>query len=111
LPRLLAEPLGKVRRTEDVGEHERHPCCLRSRPALGGRSQLPLGHLDVRPRAETSELLERGAKLEIGVLLIVDGAQGTGQECASPGDLVWNADVAPALGRRPELKDRRRWMS
>ena len=75
-------------------------------PAVRDVAQLALGGLDVDPRAEPPELVERGLELEVGVVVVVDRAEGPRQDRPGAGDLVRRADLAPALDRRPQLPDR-----
>ena len=93
LPGLVAERLGEVRRADDVGEHERLARRRGPAPPILGVAQLALGGLDVDPGPEAAELVERRLQLEVGVVVVVEGAKRARQDAPARG--------RPRTARRP----------
>ena len=102
LPGLVAERLGKARRADDVGEHERLPCAVCGpAPAIRGRRA-------ARARRPRRRPARRGGGTPRGPPRSSRSAssssstrpEGARQDRPGPGDLVRRADVAPALDRR-----------
>ena len=108
LPGLVAEGLGEAGRPDDVGEHEglrggRGPL----RRSVRSRSSRSAASRSIRAPSRLN-VVERRLQLEIGAVVVVDGAQRARQDRPGSRDLVRRTDLAPALDRRPQLADRGR---
>ena len=103
LPRLVSEHLREVRGADDVGEHEGLRGAQGPGPTVLGVAELALGDLDIDARAEPPELVERRAKLELGVVVVAHGAERSRQHGSRSSDFVGRPDLAPALDRAAQL--------
>src|SRR3954471_8542860 len=102
-PGAVPDRLGKVRRADDIGEHERHPRRAGDGAPVRLVTLLAFEDTDVDLGAETAELLERRRPLEVGIILVAEHAERTGQHGTGPRDLVRRAPLTPRLDRSSQL--------